>query len=453
MGYSTFLTYSLGCRVNQAEIEGIANDLVAKGFSPWFRPLKFPNYPKFPNLILLNTCVVTQKAERESRKSIRHFRRLYPKSFLVVMGCGVDAKQKMKINLPQANFLISNEEKPSAVNLILQNLKTPRMVALSLPKGLLRGEQSNAFAQSGRALLKIQDGCNRFCAFCIVLYLRGKPKSIAPAQIVKAIKRLSNEAIKEIILTGINLSLYGKDLEPKTNLVELLREILKETKVSRISLSSLTPEIITEDFANLYIDDWKNNKGRLSRYWHLALQSGSPAVLERMGRKTNLKKLLKTVQYIEQRLPKFAIRADILIGFPNETEKEFQESLQYIKQAKISFAHIFPFSKRPGTIAEKMITQKIWQDLPEKIKKERVKRIMAAAEAVRREEAKKLIGKILPCLFIRKLKNGVWETLADNSWKVLVKGKGTKGEICPIKICGITEDYLLGEILAKPVYF
>jgi threonylcarbamoyladenosine tRNA methylthiotransferase MtaB len=446
----TFLTYSLGCRVNQAEIEEISRQLINKGFRPFPKFPEVPKAPNSPNLILVNTCVVTQKAERETRKTIRNFRRLYPNSFFVVLGCGVDAKQKLKINLSEADLLISNTEKAKASRLISQKF-SPQP-----PLKLVQFDQYDQYLRSGRQLLKIQGGCDQFCTYCIVPYLRGKPKSQTPEEIIGEIEKFRNLEIKEVILTGINLGLYGKDLSPQTNLGELLRKILKEMTTERISLSSLDPQILNKEFAEIWVDDRRKGQAKLSRYWHLALQSGSPTVLQRMGRKTDLKNLLLTLQYIKELIPEFILRADILVGFPGETEKEFGETLQFIKEAKISFVHVFPFSKRPGTGAQKMIDEKIWQDLPVNIKRGRAKAVIATAQRIRAKEAKKLIGKVFSCLFIRKLNNNIWETLADNSWKVVINDRNEnlqKGTIKEVKIVGTRANYLLGEILAKPVYF
>ena len=464
----SFLTYSLGCRTNQAEIEGITNQLVARGFVPWPKDPKRPpakrdpalqdKYSKYPSFILINTCVVTQKAEQEVRQAIRKFRRTYPKAFLVVLGCGVDAHQKLKINLPKANLLISNEEKPQAAQIVSRSLFTP----------FTPFAYSNKYSSSGRKLIKIQNGCNQFCAFCIVPQLRGQPKSQKSEEIIKKIQRLEqlkDPSIKEVILTGINLSLYGKDLKPRITLTELLEKILTETKIPRISLSSLAPEVITNEFVNLYLQDWKRGNGRLSRYWHLAIQSGSPEILKRMGRRTtpkSLKTLKRLLYLIEVQIPGFVFRSDFLVGFPGETEKDLQQTLQLIKVLKISFAHVFPFSKRPGTVAYKMVEKGVWKNLLPQVKKERVKRVMKITEEVRDRENKELIGKVLPCLFLDK-QNGYWKALADNSWPVRVKTSGSspkdsvtlntlklKSQILPIKINEAKADYLLGSILSFP---
>lgn len=420
----TFLTYSLGCRTNQAEINQIAKELTAYGFTP---------SKKSPDVILVNTCVVTAKAERETRKAIRHFRRLYPKTFLVILGCGVDAQRKLKINLPEANLFVANPKKQETADLITQHFHLKKTKEPSF---------KDKYFLSGRALLKIQEGCNRFCSYCIVPFVRGKSESLAPEKVISQIKKFKNQGIKEIILTGINLALYGKDLKPKTRLTELLETILKETEIERVSLSSIEPDTIDKKFIDLFL-----RNQRLSSYFHLALQSGSPSVLKRMRRKTNLKKLLDFLLFTKERVPEFTFRADILVGFPGETEKEFKETIDFIKKAKISFAHIFLYSRRPGTKASFLIGKSVLEDLPKGIKKQRVKILQSVVEKIRLQEGKKLIGKTLPCLFIQK-ENQFWQTIASNSWsvKICTQKKSLRGKIRKIKVAGAEKDFLVGRL-------
>jgi len=446
MNEQTFLTFSLGCRVNQAEIEKISQDLIESGFVPWNES------STNPDLVLINTCAVTQKAEKQTRQTIKKFRRFYPETFLVVLGCGVDAHQKLQTNLPEVDLLIANKEKPQAIDLITKSYSSGKS-----QKVLGSAQIISPYLSSGRKLIKIQDGCNKYCAFCIVPSLRGKPKSKSSKEIIKSCRAASLSSCQEVVLTGINLSLYGKDLKLKTDLTQLLQEILKETNIPRISLSSLTPATITPEFVDLYLKERK----RLSAYWHLAIQSGSPKILEKMGRKTNLEALLKSLQLIKKEIPDFVFRSDFLVGFPGETEKDFQQTLQFIKQAQISFSHIFPFSKRPGTATFKMIEKGVWRDLPPQIKKERVKQVMVTTQKIRKTKAEKLVGKTLPCLFVN-LKNGYWQTLANNSWPIhiplktiqpfnhLAMSKNLKGKILMIKINEVKRDHLLGNILSLP---
>lgn len=417
----TFKTYSLGCRANQAEMAELAEKLSQEGFI---------SSEKDPNLLLLNSCAITSQAEKDTRKAISKLRRENPKAYLVVLGCAVNAKEKLKINLPKADLLILNKDKESAVQLIKEKFPaTSRHFA---------NVKQNKYLNSGRSLLKIQDGCNKFCTYCIVPLLRGKPKNKSASrrtkEIIEEVKILEKGGVKEIILTGINLALYE-------NLTFLLKQILKETKIRRITLSSLTPEIIDQNLINLFAEN-----ERLSRFFHLSLQSGSENVLGNMKRDKNLKKLVNFLKDIKEKVPEFTFRADIIVGFPQETEEDFNETLQLIKLAKISFVHAFCFSKRPGTFAFEKIKKGSWQDLPEEIKKERLKKVLEIAQEVRCEEAQKLVGKTLECLVIKKLNNGNFETLASNSWKVLVKGQFKPGEIKRIQITNNSTDSLVGNL-------
>lgn len=456
---STFLTYSLGCRTNQAEISAISSQLTASNMEVFNKKKHLS-----PDLVLINTCAVTLKAERESRKAIRHFKRLYPKAKIITLGCATKF-------IKDTNLVIENNDKENTLKIIFKkfpNLKTPRRWSNEILQGAQQDSLYTQYSQSGRALVKIQDGCNNFCAYCIVPYLRGKPKSTSSLKIIYQINKLTNEGIKEIVLCGTNLSLYGggasslaqNDHQQKcysgqvreslVNLTYLLKKILKETNGERISLSSIEPEYLcqNEEFVNLFIKE-----SRLSKYFHLALQSGSQNTINAMGRKTNLKKLLEALQSIKAAAPEFTFRADIIVGFPTETEKNFQETLDFINEAPITFCHIFPYSIRPGTLAEKMIKNKIWKDVPVAIKKARVKEIKNLVKQIQKREAQKLVGKILPCLVIKKFSDN-YETIANNSWPVVITHQSSTisnqtliGKILPVKIIGIKNSCLLGSKL------
>ncbi len=419
----TFLAYSLGCRTNQAEIEDISLRLMAYGLR---------QKPGTPDIILLNTCVVTAKAEKETRQKIRELRKKYPKSFLVVLGCGVTAKEEFNINLPEADLYILNKNKDSVIKLLKKNFN----LTLKNKNSFL----NNNYIQSGRNFIKIQDGCDKSCSFCLTCYLRGIPKSIPPEKIIEEINFWVKNDIKEIILTGINIGLYH-------NLTGLLNKILKETKIERISFSSIYPEMLTDEFLKIVVDN-----PRISQYFHLSLQSGSQTVLQRMNRKTDLNGLLSTIKQIKTKNQFFTFRADIIIGFPNETEEEFKATLEFIKKNKISFVHSFPFSIRPDTKAEGFLKSGKWQDLPKEIKKQRQKIITNQIEKIKRELAGKMTGQVFPCLIVRE-KNHVWESLSQNNWPVAIrsKTKNLKGKIFPVKIIGFNNDQLLGEIVSLPI--
>ncbi len=379
---------------------------------------------KKPDLVLLNTCVVTQKAEKETRQKIRELKRKFPKSKLVVMGCGVTAKDKFGFSLPEADLFVPNKNKDRIINLlILKQKKGQNNKNLTL---------DNKYIQSGRKFIKIQDGCDKSCSFCLTCYLRGTPKSIPPEKIIEEINFWVKNDIKEIILTGINIGLYH-------NLTGLLNKILKETRIERISFSSVYPEMLTDEFLKIVVDN-----PRISQYFHLSLQSGSQTVLQRMNRKTDLSRLKQKISRIKKQNPYFTFQADIIAGFPGETEKEFQETLNFIKKARISFTHVFPFSKRKGTAAYLLL------DLPNQIKKERAKKIVERVKAIRQKEARTLIGQTTNCLIIRNN-----EGMTENGWPVkMYNVKYTmynlKGKILLARITEFKNDQLLGEIVSLP---
>lgn len=423
----TFLAYSLGCRVNQAEIESLTRQLISHGFG-----LSKNNCPDF---ILLNTCVVTSKAERETRKEMRRLKKTFPQSYLVVLGCAPSAKEKLTFKLPQADLFVPNEEKQRVTSLLEEKF-SPKPSKENPPV-------KSPYILSGRKFIKIQEGCNLFCSFCLTAHLRGKPQSVPPAQVVNEINDWVKEGVKEIILTGINLSLYGQDIE--TNLAALFKAILKETPVERITLSSIYPQMLTPDFLEVIVGN-----PRITQAFHLSIQSGSSSVLQRMNRKTDINELTNYLLIIKKKNPQFTFRADIITGFPGETEKEFQETINFIKKNKISFVHVFPYSKRKGTTAY------LLPDLPVEIKKERVKKVQQTALKVRENEAVKLINKETSCLIVRRVKVA-WEGLADNGWPILLRFKiqdsrfkNLKGEIVPVKITAFQNDQLFGEILSLP---
>lgn len=430
----TFKSYSLGCRTNQAEAETISIKLMNYG-------LRQSKPGEVPDFIFLNTCVVTQKAERETRKEMRLLKRRYPKSKLIVLGCGVNAKEKYKISLPEADLFISNENKNRVIDLIEENFS-------SFSKEKPDVSLKNMYVLSGRKFIKIQEGCDNFCTFCLTSLLRGKPESTPLNEIVKEINFWVSRGVKEIILTGINIGLWGKDFRKRETVNSLLEKILNETKIERITLSSIYPEVLTKEFVSMVL-----GSSRITKSFHLSIQSASAAVLERMGRKTDLKKLKKTLKEIKKKDPSFTFRADFIAGFPEESEEEFNETISFIKETSISFAHVFTFSARIGTKAYQLIKEKKWEQVSQEIKKQRALEITNTVLKTRAGEAKKLIGTTSPALMVRKVKDS-FEGLISNNWPIYIKSKlkseDLKGKIVPVKITGFKENQLLGEIISLP---
>jgi len=411
----TFLTCFLGCRTNQAEIEEIEENLKKIGFSP----LNKKN--GVPDIVIFNSCVVTQKAERETANFIRKLQKKYPQAFIAVLGCGSEAFKKGLASLPSADLFLGNQEKEKIIE-ILKNKFSPQIPCQAPPP-------TSKYFQSGRALIKIQEGCDYNCSYCITKILRGKSKSEKPKKIIKKINSLPKN-IKEIILTGTAIDLWGKDLKSPKNLNYLLSEILKKTKIPKITLSSLNPNYLNQKLAKLIAENQ-----RISPFLHLSLQSGSKRVLRNMGRNFQFNKLKNLIQLIKQKRREFILRADIIVGFPTEKEKDFQKTLQLIKQLEIAFIHPFPFSPRPGTLAFEKIKNGFWQDLPKEIKKKRLKILQHEVEKIRKNVAQNLVGKNIKVLTIFQEKNS-WHGLAGNSFLVKIKTKKNlnQGDLIETKI-------------------
>jgi threonylcarbamoyladenosine tRNA methylthiotransferase MtaB len=412
----TFLPFSLGCRTNQAEIEELSQQLINLG-------LKQAQIRQTPDLVLLNTCVVTQKAEKETKGKIREIKKKYPKAYLVVLGCGVTAKEKFKLILPQADLFITNQDKDSTINLLKDKFKLKNKIN---QYGL-----NNKYTLSGRKFLKIQDGCQNLCSFCLTCLVRGNPTILSINEIVNQINFWESLGVVEIILTGINLGLYP-------NIEKLLKEIQEKTKIARISFSSIYPEMLTDTFLTTVI-----NNPRFSQSFHLSLQSGSHTVLQRMNRKTNPDQLVKKLNKIKKQNPFFTLRADLIIGFPQETNEEFKQTLAFIKKAQISFGHVFTYSPRKNTSAFNLT------DLPKEIKKQRAEIVKKEIEKIRKTEFKKMLNQVFPCLVVKK-KETFWEALSQNNYPVLIQAKNQnlKGKIVKARIVGLNQDRLLGEIIS-----
>ena len=379
-----FLIKTLGCRVNQAESREIAGGLKSRGWRE----------AEPPELVILNTCCVTVKAEKETRQTARALKRKYPKSLLIVTGCAVDY-WKMKGKLPDLE-----------TDLFLEN-KRKMAIAFHLRGGTGR---------TPRVFIKIQDGCNRFCSYCIVPYLRGRSRSKKPEGIIKEIEKLEKAGTKEVILCGINLADY------KPSLAFLLKKVLKETKIPRIRLGSINLSVFRNDFISLWSDS------RLCPHFHIPLQSGCNQTLERMKRGYTFEEYKKVVEALLQRITGVNITTDFMVGFPEETGEEFEESLENLKSLRLGKIHVFRYSKREGTRAAEMENQ-----VPESVKKERAEKIRELGRRMGEEFAKKFIGKKLRVLFEQE-KEGFFGGLSGNYIRVRAKGKSLMDKIKEVKI-------------------
>ena len=406
----TFFSYSFGCRVNEAEKIALDEKLFELGFI-WNE--------KNPDFYIINSCSVTGKAEREVRQHIYQIRKKFPKATIIVTGCAATHWLRNNVSVSGVNHLIENKNKteipfiiqsfsPLSEYHIISHMRNnvvkksmteyPDQKSTVLDKSVLKHQfvKSDKFLNSGRLMVKIQDGCDRFCSYCIVPYLRGKPKSLKIKDIVQTINNyhLSSRAPKgrgdlyykdcfvpqsgtrndnglsEVILTSINTACFGKDTGE--TLIQLIDAILKQTAIPKISFGSIHPWSITDEFLRYYRSIMPTN--RFVPFFHIPIQSGSNTILKLMNRGYTKEEILKKLHRIKEINPKTFIGTDIIVGFPGETKKEFQETYEFLKSAPINKIHVFRFSLRPGTAAEKLI--EVYGEPTPKEKRERSKLIL-----------------------------------------------------------------------------
>jgi threonylcarbamoyladenosine tRNA methylthiotransferase MtaB len=426
----SFYSYSFGCRVNEAEKQSFDAKLISLGI----------NYSNVdPDFIIINTCAVTQKAEREARQLIYSLKRKNPKSKIIIAGCAATYWKKNKLyeSLP-VDLIVDNKEKEHIVETFYRNAKNTR--------GHIRASRNtnnlpaNKYLNSGRLLLKIQDGCHRFCSYCIVPYLRGKPKSVHISEIIQTINS-NKQNIQEIILTAINTEAFGYDT--KENIVQLIQDIINQTKVKRISFGSIHPLTLTNEFISFYKN--KNVQNRFVHFFHIPIQSGSKSILQLMNRGYTAQEIdarLKTIQSIN---PFAFFATDVITGFLGEGKQEFEETYEFLKKTPFSKFHVFRFSLRNNTAAEKMAKQWREPDEGEKIKRSEILRDLSNKKYLK--FIKINIGQISPALFLEKQLNGFQLALLDNQLSILLKtSKNLKGSIRNVRIEKLEKSILFGSL-------
>jgi threonylcarbamoyladenosine tRNA methylthiotransferase MtaB len=366
---------TLGCRLNEAELETWAQAFQKSGH-------QITRKAEAANLIVINSCAVTQDAARKSRQLIRRIHRDNPQAKMVVSGCYATLNEDEAASLMGVDLVVSNKDKDQLVEKTLAELNMDSMPAMSTEPGEIslftRGRQ--------RAFVKVQDGCRYRCTFCIVTVARGEESSRPVQTVIDEINALHQQGITEVILTGVHLGGYGSDLG--NNLSDLIKVILAQTDIPRLRLGSLEPWELPSDFFELF------HNPRLMPHLHLPLQSGSDSVLRRMARRCKTGEFAAIVKQLRAQIPHFNITTDIIVGFPGETEQEWQESFDFIKQTGFGHIHIFTYSSREGTKAASLPDQ-----LSNEIKKQRSQQLHLLAEEMKLKFCQENIGNKFPVLW------------------------------------------------------
>jgi len=329
---------TLGCRLNEAELENWAADFMSRGHD-------ITQKPEQADIVVINTCAVTQDAVRKSRQLIRRTHRNNPTAKLVISGCYSSLNKTIADEIEGIDLVIPNQDKERLVELTTQKLNL-----LTMPsEATIPGETSLFKRGRQRAFIKIQDGCRYRCTYCIVTVARGSERSRAIADIVSEINNLTRQGIHEAILTGVHVGGYGSDIQ--SDLYELIKAILSDTDLPRLRLASVEPWDLPDKFFELF------SNPRLMPHMHLPLQSGSDGVLKRMSRRCKTADFKRLIDYARSEVSDFNVTTDVIVGFPGETEEEWQESMEFIIDAEFSHIHIFSYSKREGTKAAELADQ------------------------------------------------------------------------------------------------
>jgi threonylcarbamoyladenosine tRNA methylthiotransferase MtaB len=397
---------TVGCKLNQAETQLLGQQFAQAGY-------RLVSADEGADVYILNTCTVTHVADGKCRRLLRLARRRNPQTLVVAIGCYVERARQELAQIDGVDLVLDNRQKQHLLPLLEES------GWLSHPLHGQRGLTTHADFRT-RAFIKVHDGCNNFCSYCIVPLVRGREKSIPFDQVIAEVKHRITEGDKEVVLTGTEIGSYNY---AGVGLRELLQYILTQTKVARLRMSSLQPQEISLELIGLWRDE------RLCRHFHLSLQSGSDAVLNRMKRRYTAADYQRVVALIRDRVPEVAITTDIIVGFPGETDAEFEESYQFCRQMQFARIHVFPYSPRPGTEAATMSNQ-----VGDRLRRERSQRMLALAGESARNFRQKFLGKTMPVLW-EKQSGGVWSGLTDNYIRVYARSdEDLTNRLLPVKL-------------------
>lgn len=429
---NTFNIQTLGCKVNQYESEAIEEIFEARGFE---------RKEKDADIYVINTCTVTNMSDRKSRQMISRARKDNPDAIIAVMGCYSQVKPEDVAKIEGVDIILGSRNKEEVVDLcedMLQNKEAiDQIISVSEEKTFEDLQISNQ-TEMTRAYMKIQDGCNMYCSYCLIPYARGNVVSRPMDSIVKESQRLAQNGFKEIVLTGIHVASYGKDFDDGSSLIDVIENVASVDGIERIRLSSMEPRHITKDFL-----ERMKATGKACDHFHLSLQSGSDDVLKAMNRKYDTKIFKEKTGLIREVFPNAGLTTDIIVGFPGETEENHKETMDFVDDIKFAKTHLFKYSKRDGTKAAKLKEQ-----VNGIIKKERLKDLEAIEDKNRNEFLEKQIGKTLSVLFEDKSDiEGFKSGYSTNYLRVNVENPLLpSNEIYDVKITGIENDELIGEI-------
>ncbi len=426
--------YTLGCKVNQYETEAMIESFENAGYET-------VDYTEFADVYIINTCTVTNMGDRKSRQIIRRALEKNPEALVAVVGCYSQIAPKEVLQIPGVSLVVGTNERNRIVELVEYamekeeklNLVNDIMEVREFEEMSIRNYKSRT-----RAFLKIQEGCDQYCTYCIIPYARGHIRSRKPESIINEVKELAESGFKEVVLTGIHVASYGKDLGD-TSLIEIIEKVHNVDGIERIRMSSVDPNVMTD----MFIERLKNLP-KMCRHFHLSLQSGCDETLKRMNRKYTTEEYKRVVGKLRKAFPEVAITTDLIVGFPGETDEEFQKTVDFVEEISFSSMHIFKYSPREGTPAAKYKSQ-----VKPQVKEARSKIIASIAEKNEEKFKKSFIGQKMKVLYEQPIDENAfhYEGLTDNYIRVVSESQSDiKGKIIETTLLELKKDCIKGKI-------
>lgn len=422
----TVAFYTLGCKVNQYETNAMEQQFIQNNY-------KIVDNTEKADIYVINTCTVTNMADRKSRQMLRRVKEINQSAVIVVCGCYAQVAKTELEQIPEVDIILGINEKNKIVQIVEEYLASKNNIIevadVSKQKEFLDfGDVT--YTEKNRAVIKVQDGCNMFCSYCLIPYARGRIRSRKIENVVSEIEKIAKQGIKEVVITGIHVASYGKDFENENiRLINLLEEINKIEGIERIRLSSLEPTIVDEEFAQRL-----SKLEKICDHFHLSLQSGCDATLKRMNRKYTTARYKEATEILRKFYPNANFTTDVIVGFPGETDEEFNQTYKFLKEIEFYKMHIFKYSPRKGTVAEKLPNQ-----VDGNIKEERSKKLIELSNNTQNEKNSQYIGKTVKVLF-EEYENGYYKGHTTNYMVVKVPEKEQDGFIDNIKDIEITEN-------------
>lgn len=427
--------YTLGCKVNQYETEAMLEMFKEDGYEQ-------VDSEDYADVYVINTCTVTHMSDRKSRQYIRRMKKKNPNAIIAVVGCYSQVSPEEILEIEEVNLVMGTNERRTIVDEIkkLEVVEGDKKASTVDDIMKVRAFEEIEISQSNgrtRAFMKIQDGCDRFCTYCIIPYARGgKVRSRDMESIVNEAKTLAENGYEEVVLTGIHVASYGKDLkEENTNLLDVIKRVNEIDGIKRIRTSSVEPILFTDEFVNEV-----SNMEKVMPHYHLSLQSGCDETLKRMNRRYTTEEYKTIVNKLREEISNVAITTDVIVGFPGETEEEFEKTYNFLKDIELSQMHIFKYSPRKGTKAADMENQVSPQD-----KHERSEKLLKLNKENFEKMATRMVGKEFEVLFEQEVGENKYEGLTPNYLKTIVtSNEDICGKILKVKIIEVKDEYVEG---------